>query len=105
MKITGKIIYSVNFECEIDEKMFKDPDCKDTGYVNDWILDTAEEEAGIPFVEQQAIEQKIRKASSNVSNVDIIREDVIVHDLAEHVRYIRDKYGIESDGICDEELF
>lgn len=34
MKVTGKIIYSVSFEYDMGEKMFKEPDCKDTMYVN-----------------------------------------------------------------------
>ena len=47
MKVTGKIIYSVHFEYDMDEEMFKDPECIDTGRANDWILDTAEEDVGL----------------------------------------------------------
>ena len=33
--------------------------------------------------------------------IDISRDDVIVHGLVENVKYIRDKYNIPSDGVCD----
>ena len=33
--------------------------------------------------------------------IDIIRDDVIVHNLVDNVKYVRDKYNILSDGVCD----
>ena len=101
MKVTGKIIYSVHFEYDMDEEMFKDPDCKDTGVANDWILDTAEEDVGIKYVEIQQIENNIRKNGPKDAVIDIIRDDAIVHHLVDNGKYARDKDNIQSDGVCD----
>ena len=101
IKVTGKIIYSVHFEYDMDEEMFKDPDCKDTGVANDWILDTAEEDVGLKYVDIQQIENNIRKNGPKDAVIDIIRDDVIVYDLVDNVKYVRDKYNIPSDGVCD----
>ena len=101
MKVTGKIIYSVNFEYDMDEEMFKDPECIDTGRANDWILDTAEEDVGLKYVDIQQIENNIRKNGPKDVVINIIRDDVIVHDLVDNVKYVRDKYNIPSDGVCD----
>ena len=91
----------MHFEYDMDEEMFKDPDCKDTGVANDWILDTAEEDVGIKYVEIQQIENNIRKKGPKYAVIDIIRDDVIVHNLVDNVKYVRDKYNIPSDGVCD----
>ena len=101
MKVTGKIIYSVHFEYDMDEEMFKDPECIDTGRANDWILDTAEEDVGLKYVDIQQIENNIRKNGPKDVVINIIRDDVIVHDLVDNVKYVRDKYNIPSDGVCD----
>lgn len=101
MKVTGKIIYSVHFEYDMDEEMFKDPECIDTGRANDWIIDTAEEDVGIKYVDIQQIENNIRKNGPKDAVIDIIRDDVIVYDLVDNVKYVRDKYNIPSDGVCD----
>lgn len=101
MKVTGKIIYSVHFEYDMDEEMFKDPECIDTGRANDWILDTAEEDVGLKYVDIQQIENNIRKNGPKDVVINIIRDDVIIHDLVDNVKYVRDKYNIPSDGVCD----
>ena len=33
--------------------------------------------------------------------IDVSRDDVIVHGLVENVKYVRYKYNIPSDGVCD----
>ena len=101
MKVTGKIIYSVSFEYDMDEEMFKEPDCKDTGYVNDWILDTTESDVGLSYNDRFNLKEAIRKRAHKDVIIDILRDDVIVHGLVENVKYLRNKYNIQSDCICD----
>ena len=101
MKVTGKIIYSVSFEYDMDEDMFKDPDCKDTGYVNDWILDTAESDVGLSYNDRFNLKEAIKQRAPKDAIIDVSRDDVIVHGLVENVKYVRDKYNILSDGVCD----
>ena len=101
MKVAGKIIYSVSFEYDMDEEMFKDPDCKDTGYVNDWILDTTESDVGLSYNDRFNLKEAIKQRAPKDAIIDISRDDVIVHELVENVKYVRDKYNIPSDGVCD----
>lgn len=102
MKVTGKITYSLSFSYDIDEEIFKDPNCTDTGIVNDWILEAIENNIGIDYNTRKQIESNIRKNVPKDICVNILRDDVIVHDLTDKVKYIRDKYNIPSDGICDK---
>lgn len=101
MKVTGKIIYSVSFEYDMGEEMFKEPDCKDTGYVNDWILDTAESDVGLSYDDMHNLKEAIKQRAPKDAIIEISREDVVVNGLVENVKYIRDKYNIPSDGVCD----
>ena len=101
MKVTGKIIYSVSFEYDMDEEMFKDLDCKDTGYVNDWILDTVESNAGLSYNDRFNLKEAIKQRAPKDAIIDVSRDDVVVHGLVENVKYVRDKYNILSDGVCD----
>lgn len=102
MKVTGKITYSVSFSYDIDEEIFKDKNCTDTGIVNDWILEAVENDIGIDYNTRQQIESNIRKNVPEDTIIKILRDGVIVHDLVDNVKYIRDKYNIPSDGICDK---
>ena len=61
MKVTGKIIYSVSFEYDMNEEMFKEPYCKDTGYVNDWILDTLEADVGLSYDDMHNLKEAIKQ--------------------------------------------
>ena len=63
MKVTGKIIYSVSFEYNMDEEMFKEPYCKDTGYANDWILDTSEADVGLSYDDMHNLKEAIKQKS------------------------------------------
>ena len=56
---------------------------------------------GIKYVEIQQIENNIRKNCPKNAVIDIIRDDVIVYNLVDNVKYVRDKYNIPSDGVCD----
>lgn len=94
MKVTGNITYSLSFSYDMDEEIFKDPECADTGIVNDWILDTVENNIGIDYNTRRQIESSIKKNAPKDTIIGIIRGDVIVHDLADKVKYIRDKYNI-----------
>lgn len=102
MKVTGKIIYSLSFSYDIDEEIFKDKNCTYTGIVNDWILEAIENDIGIDYNTRQQIERNIRKNVHKDTIINILRDDIIVHDLADKVKYIRDKYNIPSNGICDK---
>ena len=101
MKVKGKIIYSLSFEYDMGENMFNDTDCKDTGYVNDWILNKIEEDVGLNYNDMFNLKDAIRQRASKDAIIDISRDDVIVYGLVENVKYLRDKYNIPSDGICD----
>lgn len=94
MKVTGNITYSLSFSYDMDEEIFKDPECNDTGIVNDWILDTVENNIGIDYNIRRQIEGSIKKNAPKDTIISIMRDDVIVHDLADKVKYIRDKYNI-----------
>lgn len=103
MKVSGKIIYSLSFSYDIDEEIFKDKNCTDTGIVNDWILEAVENDIGLDYNTRKQIESNIRKNVPKDTCVNILRDDVIVHDIVDKVKYIRDKYNISSDGICDKQ--
>lgn len=100
MKIEGDIIYKLHFSTEIPDAEFDTPDCKDTGYVNDWILDLAEAQCSLDFDSQQAIIKNLLQDPNNES-IEIYREDIRIPRLKEYVREIRDKFNIPSDGFCD----
>ena len=101
MKVTGKIIYSVSFEYDMGEEMFKEPDCKDTGYANDWILNTVETDVGLGYDDMHNLKEAIKQRAPKDAIIDVSRDDVIVNGLVENVKYVRDKYNIPSDGVCD----
>ena len=94
MKVTGKITYSLSFSYDIDEEIFKGPECDDTGIVNDWILDTVENNIGIDYNIRRQIEDSIKKNAPKDTIISIMRDDIIVYDLVDKVKYIRDKYNI-----------
>lgn len=71
------------------------------GYVNDWILNKIEEDVGLNYNDMFSLKDAIRQRASKDSIIDISRDDAIVHGLVENVKYLRDKYNIPSDGICD----
>ena len=101
MKVTGKIIYSVSFEYDMNEEMFKEPYCKDTGYANDSILNTVETDVGLSYNDMHNLKETIKQRAPKDAIIDISRDDVTVNGLVENVKYVRDKYNITSDSVCD----
>lgn len=102
MEVTGRITYSLSFKYDMDEEIFKDLECDDTGIVNDWILEVVEDNVRLDYNIRQQIKSSIKKKASKDAIISITREDVVVYNLADKVKYIRDKYNIQSDGICDK---
>ena len=102
MKVSGEITYSLSFSYDMDEEIFKDPECDDTGIVNDWILEVVEDNIGLDYNGIQQIKNNIKKKAPKDAIISIMRDDIVVHNLVDKVKYIKDKYNIQSDGICDK---
>ena len=47
------------------------------------------------------LKETIKQRAPKDAIIDISRDDVTVNGLVENVKYVRDKYNIQSDGICD----
>lgn len=47
------------------------------------------------------LKEAIKQRAPKNAIIDVSRDDVIVNGLAENVKYVRDKYNILSDGVCD----
>lgn len=67
----------------------------------DWILDTSETDVGLSYGDIHNLKEAIKQRAPKNAIIDVSRDDVIVNGLAENVKYVRDKYNIPSDGVCD----